>query len=303
MNVQRLSDIQEEDTTDGGESEINDHLDGFGHKTIGPVASLILLFNNLSGPGVVGLPLLFQQAGWMVPSICMILIAVTTWLASSMLCEAMRYYPQNRGYNSRIEFSTLTKYYFGHKFYIFSQLVFIFALQSVNVAGIIETAQVMDLVVLRIFGRTGGLEFYPHFQWTWAYSGSRGASPFSADIYVLSLGFVITLILIIPMGYFNLDDNMIVQKIAFLIALIIFGEWIVLFIIRIYEGKGNTVPPFGTNVSPVFGTIMFNYAMVVTVPSWCNEKTHSTPINLVMGGATVFGTVLFFTVGWVGMCW
>lgn len=37
-----------------------------------------------------------------------------------------------------------------------------------NIASIIETAQVMDLTILRIFGRTGGLEFYPHFGWYWA---------------------------------------------------------------------------------------------------------------------------------------
>lgn len=34
---------------------------------------------------------------------------------------------------------------------------------------------------------------------------------FSNNVYVLSLGFMVTLVMVIPMGYFNLDDNMIVQ--------------------------------------------------------------------------------------------
>eukprot|EP01123_Difflugia_compressa_P011689 TRINITY_DN4763_c0_g1_i1.p1 TRINITY_DN4763_c0_g1~~TRINITY_DN4763_c0_g1_i1.p1 ORF type:complete len:321 (-),score=42.02 TRINITY_DN4763_c0_g1_i1:62-943(-) len=93
---------------------------------------------------------------------------------------------------------------------------------------------------------------------------------------------------------------MIVQKVAFFIACLIFGEWFILFFIRISEHKVNTVPAIGQNLAPVFGTIMFNYAMVVTVPSWCNEKTHSTRINPVMGGATLVGTILFFMVGWLG---
>lgn len=37
-----------------------------------------------------------------------------------------------------------------------------------------------------------------------------GITPFG-DIYLISLGIVVTLALVIPMGYFNLDDNIIIQ--------------------------------------------------------------------------------------------
>jgi len=279
-----------------------EHKDGFGNKTIGPVGSAILLFNNLSGPGVVGLPLLFQQAGWLVPVVTMIWIGITTFIASSMLCEAMRYYPKNRGYSSRIEFSTLCKFYFGHKFYLFTQIIFVISLQSVNVSAIIETAQVMDELVIAIFTKTGALEFYPTFGWTWADIISQGSSCFPDDSYVLSLGFVVTVILIIPMGYFNLDDNMIVQKGAFLIACLIFIEWFVVFIIRVVDGLDYPLVPvvYYGDAAPVFGVIMFNYAMVITVPSWCNEKTHATSINRSLGYSIFLGTILFLFVGLLG---
>jgi len=65
---------------------------------------------------------------------------------------------------------------------------------------------------------------------------------------------------------------MIVQKGAFGVACIIFIGWIVQFVIQIHNHTPNIIPAFGTKMAPVFGTIMFNYAMVVTVPSWCNEK-------------------------------
>jgi len=271
-------------------------------KTIGPWGSVILLFNNLSGPGVVGIPLLFQQAGWVVPVVTMLWIGITTYLASSMICEAMRYYPKNKGYRSRVEFSTLCKFYFGDKIYLFTQFVFVLSLQSVNVTGIIETSQVMDRLILTIIGKTGAIQFYPHFGWTWATALSQGSSCFPDESYVLSLGFLLTLVLIIPLGYFNLDDNMIVQKVAFVVAGAIFVEWFVFFAMRLANGPIYHLVPINIrgDAAPVFGTIMFNYAMVVTVPSWCNEKTHSTQINKALGISIILGTVLFLIIGILG---
>jgi len=113
---------------------------------------------------------------------------------------------------------------------------------------------------------------------------------------------MITVVLIIPMGYFNLDDNMIVQKGAFLIALLIFLEWFVVFLTRLSHGTINPLVPvvYYGNAAPVFGVIMFNFAMVVTVPSWCNEKTHATSINRSLGSSIFIGTILFFLVGLLG---
>ena len=69
----------------------------------------------------------------------------------------------------------------------------------------------MDSMILAIFGGTGGVEFYPHPGWLWVTSQGTGVTPFG-DVYLISIGFVVTLCLIIPLGYFNLDDNIIVQQ-------------------------------------------------------------------------------------------
>jgi hypothetical protein len=34
----------------------------------------------------------------------------------------------------------------------------------------------------------------------------------------------------------------------------------------------NYVPAFGTDQTQVLGTIIFNYAYVISIPSWVNEK-------------------------------
>jgi len=54
------------------------------------------------------------------------------------------------------------------------------------------------------------------------------------------------------------------------------------------------------NAAPVFGTVMFNYAMVITVPSWCNEKTHATNINKALAYSIILGTILFLFIGILG---
>lgn len=54
-------------------------------------------------------------------------------------------------------------------------------------------------------------------------------------------------------------------------------EWVVQFFANglVFE----RVPFVGDNQSQVLGTIIFNYAFVVTVPSWVNEKKESVSIN------------------------
>jgi len=82
----------------------------------------------------------------------------------------------------------------------------------------------------------------------------------------------------------------------------IFVEWFVIFILRFREGNFQKIVPIAYygNAAPVFGTVMFNYAMVVTVPSWCNEKTHGTNINRALGYSIASGTLLFIVVGFGG---
>lgn len=100
----------------------------------------------------------------------------------------------------------------------------------------------------------------------------------------------------IPMGYFNLEDNMIIQNggnrrlsstpvicelttgsVAFFVIILVVLEWMVQFFANglVLE----RVPFVGDNQSQVLGTIIFNYAFVVTVPSWVNEKRESVSIN------------------------
>jgi hypothetical protein len=51
--------------------------------------------------------------------------------------------------------------------------------------------------------------------------------------------------------------------------LLILVEWAAWFI---YNGMHHSIPAIGPDQSQVLGTVIFNYAFVVSVPSWLNEK-------------------------------
>lgn len=40
-----------------------------GEKTITFFGSIVLTVNNVSGPGMLALPIVFQQAGWLMPTV------------------------------------------------------------------------------------------------------------------------------------------------------------------------------------------------------------------------------------------
>jgi len=86
----------------------------------------------------------------------------------------------------------------------------------------------------------------------------------------------VILVVSIPMGYLNLDDNILVQILSFLGLMIICVIWVVYF-------ANNTkldqpVPPTASSAA-AFGYVFFNYSFVITIPSWLSAKNISNTIT------------------------
>jgi len=270
---------------------------GFGKKTINFFGGFSLLVNNMTGPGMVLIPPLLQAAGWFTPILCMIVFCIVATFSSTMLCEAMSRVPGNEKFQGRIELTTLAKVYFGRLGFYITIILFVFSLQSMNIASIIESAQTMDITILAVTTITCGLEFFPSPGFICARVPGTDASPFGS-IFIISIGFIFVLLIAIPLGYYNLDDNIIVQKIAFSLFMFISVEWICFFF---YRGLDfSKVPMFGKDQTQVLGTIVFNYAYVVSVPSWVNEKKEEVSINKSLWGASILSTLLFVIIGIMG---
>ena len=98
----------------------------------------------------------------------------------------------------------------------------------------------------------------------------QGDSPFG-DSYVISVGFVIILCLTIPMGYFNLDDNIWVQKGAFIMLILCLLTWTGQFIgLGLDADNMPAVAGGGFNqLGVLVSNTLLNYAFVVTVRAPC----------------------------------
>lgn len=271
----------------------------FGHKTIGFIGGLSLLMNNITGPAMVTIPLVYQAAGWFTPTLCLIVMTLLSSLASGFLCEAMACIPGNEHFQGRVEFSTLVNFFFGKTGLILSQIFINAALQSANVAAIIECAQVADSTLIALFHKTCGLQIAPHFmEWHCISQESSADSPFADGTYYLfTIGFLIMMALVIPMGYLNLDDNIIVQIVADFFLVLITVDFTTTFIVH---GLKERVPAFKRNQRPVLGQLMANYGFVTTVPSWCSEKKPEVSVNKSVWIATVLATITFFVLGYFG---
>ncbi|CAI5999286.1 unnamed protein product [Closterium sp. NIES-64] len=202
----------------GHEQHLHHHHHGFGDKTITFWGSCVLNFNNITGPAVVVLPLLYAQAGWFLPTAGLTLMWLFSSFAATMMCEAQQRIPGNKGFARRFEYCTLVRHYFGDRWYALAQIGFNAGLLASNIASMIVTSQVLDSVVYRLAGTSYGMDYGqwpPAFIESLATGGAGGnvcawgtTSSGDCNRSVISLGFVLAMAVCIPFARLNLDDNM-----------------------------------------------------------------------------------------------
>eukprot|EP01104_Vermistella_antarctica_P020277 TRINITY_DN8619_c0_g1_i1.p1 TRINITY_DN8619_c0_g1~~TRINITY_DN8619_c0_g1_i1.p1 ORF type:complete len:638 (-),score=100.18 TRINITY_DN8619_c0_g1_i1:47-1894(-) len=268
-----------------------------GKKTIGLWSGCILNVNNLVGPGVLAIPYMYQTAGWLPTTAIMIATAIIASFAATYLAQAMTMVPGNFQYDKRKEYCTLVQYYFGHRYYMISQVFFNVTLTTMNIPQIIVTAQVMDQLFITIFNKSYALCFYP-FGIIDAVASKQ--VPFYGEGWlILSLGYIVSLILCMPPGFLNLDDNIWFQYVSFGVLFGGLGGYFV------YWGFAlpldfDAVPMIGTDFTQVLGVVFFSFIFVVTVPSWLNEKRDEVSVNKGVWYSTVFATIAYTVTGMLG---
>eukprot|EP01052_Picozoa_sp_SAG31_P063627 SAG31_NODE_22546_length_523_cov_0.853774_1_plen_121_part_10 len=119
-------------------------------------------------------------------------------------------------------------YYFGRKAYVAAQIGLNGALQALNVISVIQSAQVMDNAIAAIWGDTCAVDLTPFAIdstgaadssgsasnstgqvlpestafWSCINTGNLGeGNPWGCHV-VITLGFIVTFLITVPMGYF-----------------------------------------------------------------------------------------------------
>jgi len=245
---------------------------------------------------------LFQQAGW-VPSLTLILIvAVLSTQSALYLSQTMQRFRDNTTFSKRLEFGNTMFYLLPRWGYYFAMFTLCVVFFSQNLANIILTSQVMDYTVLDALGGTCGVKYYPSFSWTCIHKGDGGhAAAFKdsvfGDDYVLSTGYVITLLVCIPLGFLNLDDNIGFQIAGLFVTLLCVGVWVAnFFAVPIDASNMPAFPPDNSALPSLLSTILFNYGFVATIPSWLNEKSPRVQVASVISWANFAATAQFLVV-------
>jgi hypothetical protein len=113
---------------------------------------------------------------------------------------------------------------------------------------------------------------------------------------LFSYGLLFILVLVIPMGLMNFDDNVSVQVFSFIIAIAIGIQWVVASIKMGWDY--SRIPILSTDdgiLGTTVGTIILNMGFTTVVPSWINIKKSDVSVQKVVWTAVTIG-ILFYTV-------
>lgn len=294
--------------------------DGFGAKKITWFGGFCLLFNNITGPGMVVLQASYQGGGWVTSTATLIVCLFFSSLASGYLIRAMAHVTGNEEFQGRVEYTPLCKAVFPRWLYLITMISFLVVLQASNVSSIVEGAQIVDLAALNIAGHNCAFQFfagkmedsslneYTHYGPIVCVEKVPNATSDGCDVvydcvfgnnwFGISPGMVLTALVSLPMGYVNLDENIWFQVFSAVVLVLICVEWFGQF--GDYTFDVSRVRPFAPSQVTVFGVILFNFQFVTTIPSWLNEKKPGVGVNSSIWWSVVISVLLYIGLGYFG---
>lgn len=253
-------------------------------------------------------PIVYQQSGWLPVTGVLVLLTVYTLICSVMILECMTALPNNQQFQRRVEYTTMCKYYLSRANYRIVQCFYQCSLLSMNITTILQSITVCDYVLIQVFGETCAVpQLYPvpdiYCTTGVTDSGTSAAAalsgtPFDSTSVVVSTGFLLCALLCVPLGLYNLDDNIYIQQVSCIGVVAICAIWCTLF-----AGLGfqlERVPAIGSSYSQLIGVCVFNYAIITSLPSWVNEKHPTVSIGRTLLFAALGATLSFVCVGICG---
>lgn len=361
-------------------------VEGARLNTIGFWAGVCLLANNITGPGMVSIPSIFQTSGWLFPTVAFTLMGLYAGLCSLILARALSEAPGNGHFQRKLEFSNLASQLLPRWAYVLVICGLITSFQCSNMSAIVESAQTMDSTLLAVAHKTCAFVLYsPNGQYLGAFEASgcknhttddnvidglvaqwkesadhglsemfaicernlnqsaseadvvaccggdtsrtrpgtcskqsdfqtfkppllrcvsRGGprvvtdSPFGAD-YVVSLGYLVVLVLTIPIVLLNLEESIWVQVLGFGLLLYCLVAWIVFFVVTGLSAQH--MPVFrAQGAGSVLSSVVFNFGFVLTVPSWLSEKQPGVSVHSSVWMAIGVSAAMFLSLGLLG---
>ena len=267
-------------------------------KSIGFLGSFALITNNMTGPAMMGLPNVFLQAGYLPSILCILYVCMSSSICGTLLAETIAFIPGNREFTKNIEFSVAFHHYLGDTWYLFVEGLFFMSCMSQACAAIVVTSHTLDgFLASFLFSKTFALQLYPSIEFiswdadTCHISKQSNVKGFSADSsiedctpffsngpFIISIGFILVTLVFLPLGKGFLKEAVFVQILSFIALLTLLSQFFIEFI---RQGLQFSVPMIGDDQSELAGVVLFNFAYIIAVPSWLNEKAPNVSVNKV----------------------
>lgn len=251
-------------------------------KNVNFLESLCYAFVQNYGFAILGVPFVFQQAGWVLTTLVLIVLSFIANMAPLMLTEAQAMIPGNRYFDLDVEYIGIVQYYFGKVGYWAFQAIINIYILAVNIAAIRVSSQAVDSFLILAFKKTFGLQLYPKAGFFAVY----GPNDWYGDNLVLGipLGYVILAVLLIPLSFLQLKSNIKVQIVSCVIVAAALGVFIWDFL-KNGTMEVHNVPAFPSavkGVNQLIGQFIFSLAYASMIPSWVNQKKRSVSPNKVI---------------------
>lgn len=222
----------------------------------------------------------------------------------------------NHNFDLCVEFSDPFRVFWHERWYTITQILFFLTATCMNVAAMVDTAEVVDLF-LGIYGKTyalsaggdnfnatanGYIQSWHHDSCTRSEVKVGDCDPFSNTElygdYLLSLGYVLTAAVFVPISLMDLKENAAWQLLGFGILLassIYFCTQFMTFHISLAHASW-----WGSRHSDMLGVILFNFSLPLAIPAWLHEKKRNVGAGTVIVHSTVLSTALYIAVGVLG---
>ena len=319
MQKNKIGDLeisQQESNVDDGDEE--DSLTN--HKgQIGFLGGLSIAVNSIVGPAMLNLPATYQKSGFIPTTTVIILVCLLSIMCCLNMSNVISKLPGNANFRKEIEYSESFRIFWGYNWFVFTQVSFFCCLMCQCIASIIDTAQVVDVILSKMFG--------------YAYALRLSYSPFGVDVVswnetmcpplheglcepftserglhglLLSTGYVICTIVFLPIALLNLKENTPWQIFCFVVTIVVFLQFSIYFLFVADDGHigiddlQSRLSLWGDSYNELFGIILFDYTLCTAIPAWLYEKSPTVNVAKTIEVSSVLSSVMYIIVGTLG---
>lgn len=282
-----------------------------GSRTIGMLGGVAIAVNSLTGPAMLDLPATFQRSGVVPTCSVLVFVCVLSALCSLHMANVISKVPGNADFSRTVEYSDAFRIFWGQKAYIMTHVVFFLCITCLNISSIVDTAQIIDQIIAHVFGHTSAYRLSlsgTNKVKTWSQTDcghNRIAAgeciPFhhqKDDQLLITLGYVSTVALFLPLAMMDLKENVFMQIVGFVVLLVISLQFIVSFCL---QGLSfDNVSVWGDDYTDLFGVVLFNFAVLLAVPAWLAEKDPRVDVATVINRSSALSVMLYVVIGFLG---